>query len=186
MRALIGLWQFQRGWLRDLCPAVVAVAFSMSASPLEPALVVSLDRSTAPSGASTHVCALRGRSAVTEHNSREKGSATMIVIGIDSYKDTLAGCLIDTGQGTLEHREIPNTAEGHEELTGWAVTSGAHKVGMEGSSKYGRPASVVLGAAGVTVVEAVPADDNGSQTRSADPQQNRQNRRAGDRPDSRA
>ena len=30
MRALIGLWQFQRGWLRDLCPAVLAAALILS------------------------------------------------------------------------------------------------------------------------------------------------------------
>ena len=38
MRALIGLWRFQRGWLRDLCPAVGGGGFSMSASLLELAL----------------------------------------------------------------------------------------------------------------------------------------------------
>ena len=72
MRALIGLWQFQRGWLRDLCPAVVAVAFSMSVSPLEPALVVSLDRSVRHHSASTHFCAPQSHAAADTENLGER------------------------------------------------------------------------------------------------------------------
>ena len=43
-------------------------------------------------------------------------------IGIDSHKDTLAGCLIDAAGEAVEHRSIPNTAAGHAELVVWART----------------------------------------------------------------
>ena len=35
----------------------------------------------------------------------------MAVIGIDSHKDTLAGCLTDDAGRPVEHRSIPNCAE---------------------------------------------------------------------------
>lgn len=57
----------------------------------------------------------------------------MAVIGIDSHKDTLAGCLIDDAGTPIEHRELPNTAAGHAELVAWASAAGAERVGIEGS-----------------------------------------------------
>ena len=52
----------------------------------------------------------------------------MAVIGIDSHKDTLAGCLVDDAGRPVEHRSIPNCADGHAELVAWA-----HPVGASGS-----------------------------------------------------
>ena len=40
----------------------------------------------------------------------------MVVIGIDSHKDTLVGCLIDAVGRPLEHRSIANVSAGHREL----------------------------------------------------------------------
>ena len=56
----------------------------------------------------------------------------MIVIGIDSHKDILVGCLIDAAHNAVQHREISNTTEGHDELVAWAHTTEA-VVAIEGS-----------------------------------------------------
>ena len=79
----------------------------------------------------------------------------MTIIGIDSHKDILAGCLINATGKAVKHREIPNTAEGHGELVAWAHDVEATSA-IEGSGNYGRPAAEALTAAGVVVVE-VPA-----------------------------
>ena len=80
----------------------------------------------------------------------------MAVIGIDSHKDTLVGCLIDADERVVEHRDVPNSAHGHAELVTWAQTAGVERVGIEGSGNYGRPAAQALPAAGTTVVEVPP------------------------------
>ena len=80
----------------------------------------------------------------------------MAVIGIDSHKDTLVGCLIDADERVVEHRDVPNSLHGHAELVTWAQTAGVERVGIEGSGNYGRPAAQALLAAGTTVVEVPP------------------------------
>ena len=80
----------------------------------------------------------------------------MAVIGIDSHKDVLAGCLIDEACRPLEHRSIANTPAGHGELAGWAQGARVERVAIEGSGNYGRPAALALLAAGVEVVEVPP------------------------------
>ena len=75
----------------------------------------------------------------------------MAVIGIDSHKDTLVGCLIDADERVVEHRDVPNSAHGHAELVTWAQTAGVERVGIEGSGNYGRPAAQALLAAGTTI-----------------------------------
>lgn len=80
----------------------------------------------------------------------------MAVIGIDSHKDVLAGCLIDAAGQAVEHRSIANTAEGHAELVAWAQGAGARRVGIEGAGNYGRPATQALLGATVAVVEVPP------------------------------
>lgn len=80
----------------------------------------------------------------------------MRVIGIDSHKDTLAGCLIDDQGRPLEHRTIANTPAGHHDLIDWATAADAGRVGVEGSGNYGRPATLALIAADIEVVEVPP------------------------------
>lgn len=80
----------------------------------------------------------------------------MAVIGIDSHKDVLAGCLIDRSGRPAEHRNIANSVEGHAELVGWAMSMGVDRVAIEGSGNYGRPATLALTAAGIDVVEVPP------------------------------
>ena len=80
----------------------------------------------------------------------------MTVIGIDSHKDILAGCLIDATGKAVQYREISNTVEGHSGLIAWALSTEATRVAIEGSGNYGRPAAEALVKAGVAVVEVPP------------------------------
>ena len=80
----------------------------------------------------------------------------MIVIGIDSHKDTLTGCLIDQTGRQLEEHTFANTPGGHAQVVSWAQTSHTDRVAIEGSSNYGRPAALALVDAGVETVEVPP------------------------------
>ena len=80
----------------------------------------------------------------------------MMVVGIDSHKDTLAACAIDGAGRPQDYRSFGNTAAGHAEAVGWVGEFGAGRVAVEGSGSYGRPLSLVLAAAGVEVVEVPP------------------------------
>ena len=80
----------------------------------------------------------------------------MAVIGIDSHKDVLTGCLVDASGVSIEQRSIANTTAGHAELVAWARSAGVQRVGIEGAGNYGRPATVALIGAGVPVVEVPP------------------------------
>ena len=80
----------------------------------------------------------------------------MAVIGIDSHKDTLAGCLVTSSGEAIEHRSIANDGAGHAELVAWASAAGVQRVGIEGSGNYGRPATHALINAGIAVVEVPP------------------------------
>ena len=80
----------------------------------------------------------------------------MAVIGIDSHKDVLTGCLVDASGVSIKQRSIANTTAGHAELVAWARSAGVQRVGIEGAGNYGRPATVALIGAGVPVVEVPP------------------------------
>ena len=80
----------------------------------------------------------------------------MIVIGIDSHKDTLAGCLIDQTGRQLEEHTFANTPGGHAQVVSWAQTSDTDRVAIEGSGNYGRPVALALVDAGVETVEVPP------------------------------
>ena len=80
----------------------------------------------------------------------------MFVIGIDSHKDTLMGCVIDQALRPVETRCIPNTHRGFARLVAWAQKTGAGRVGIEGSGHYGRLAALALMEAGIKVVEVPP------------------------------
>ena len=75
------------------------------------------------------------------------------MIGIDSHKGILAGCLIGETQTALEHEQIPSTSQGCEDLVGWVQAAGVALVAVEGCGDYGYPAAVELLTAGVAVVE---------------------------------
>ena len=80
----------------------------------------------------------------------------MVVVGIDSHKDTLAACAIDTLGQVLEHRSFANTAVGHVRALGWVRSVGAGRVAIEGSGSYGRRFALVLAEAEVEVVDVPP------------------------------
>ena len=80
----------------------------------------------------------------------------MVVIGIDSHKDTLAGCLIDPAGRPLAHRSIANAAAGHRELVAWAQGAAVRRVAMEGSGSYRRAAALALLQGGIEVVDVPP------------------------------
>ena len=80
----------------------------------------------------------------------------MFVIGIDSHKDTLAGCLVDHLGTPLEYRNIANTPAGHRQLVDWVKNSNTARVAVEGSGTYGRPAAVAALSAGLDVREVPP------------------------------
>ena len=80
----------------------------------------------------------------------------MLVIGIDSRKDTLSACLVDHLGAALEYRTIANTPTGHRQLIDWAHTTNAARVAVEGSGTFGRPAAVAAMAAGLDIREVPP------------------------------
>ena len=76
--------------------------------------------------------------------------------GIDTHKDTLAVAVIDAAGRVIVRVEIPNDAAGFARL---AVLLGRHpvvRIGIEGSTNYGWPASMHLMDKGFTVVEVPP------------------------------
>ena len=80
----------------------------------------------------------------------------MMVIGIDSHKDVLMGCLIDEQTRPVEYRSVKNTPGGHSEVVSWVRSCGAGRVAVEGSGNYGRPLAQALAGAGFSVVEVPP------------------------------
>ena len=80
----------------------------------------------------------------------------MIVIGIDSHKDTLVGALVDRNGRLLECRSVPNTPKGCAQVVTWAQTTNTDRVAIEGSGNYGRPAALMLIEAGIQTVEVPP------------------------------
>ena len=80
----------------------------------------------------------------------------MMVIGIDSHKDVLMGCLINDKTRPVEYRSVQNTPRGHSEVVSWVRSCGAGRVAVEGSGNYGRPLAQALAGAGFNVVEVPP------------------------------
>lgn len=80
----------------------------------------------------------------------------MMVVGIDSHKDTLAGCVIDKVGRPLEYRSFANTRSGHRRALASVRQLDAGRVAIEGSGGYGRPLALVLVAAGIKVVDVPP------------------------------
>ena len=79
-----------------------------------------------------------------------------MVIGIDSHKDVLMGCLINNKTRPVEYRSVKNTPRGHSEVVSWVRSCGAGRVAVEGSGNYGRPLAQALAGAGFNVVEVPP------------------------------
>ena len=80
----------------------------------------------------------------------------MMVVGFDSHKDSLAGCVIDGAGRPQAYRSFGNTAAGHHKALGWVQDRGAGRVAIEGSGGYGRPLALALVSAGIEVVDVPP------------------------------
>ena len=80
----------------------------------------------------------------------------MFVIGIDSHKDTLTGCLITENGSPVEYRVFVNSSRGHTEVVSWVRESGTERVAIEGAGSYGRPVALTLLDTGIEVVEVPP------------------------------
>ena len=109
----------------------------------------------------------------------------MLVIGIDSHKDTLSACLVGPpghGPGVPDHRQT--TPAGHRQLVSWAQTTNAARVAVEGSGTFGRPLAVAAVGAGPGCPGGATAADRPLPPPGPYPDQNRPGRRVGDRPGS--
>lgn len=80
----------------------------------------------------------------------------MVVVGIDSHKQTLVGCAVDEAGRQLEYRSFENVAQGYREALRWIRELGVERVAIEGSGSYGRPLALALTRAGVGAVEVPP------------------------------
>ena len=80
----------------------------------------------------------------------------MVVVGIDSHKDTLAGCAIDEVGRAVDCRSFGNTAAGHAQALCWVRGLDTRRVAIEGSGGYGRPLALVLVVADLEVVDVPP------------------------------
>ncbi len=80
----------------------------------------------------------------------------MPTAGIDSHKDTLAGCVIDPTGRVVEHRTFSNTPAGYRRTQAWLQAHDVGRVGIEGSGSYGRPLALFLISVGCEVVEVPP------------------------------
>lgn len=81
----------------------------------------------------------------------------MASIGIDTHKDSLAGCLVDELGIALDERTIANDPAGHAELVAWIRgLTPAPRIGLEGSASFGAAAARTLAAAGFDVREVPP------------------------------
>ena len=110
----------------------------------------------------------------------------MMVIGIDSHKDVLMGCLIDNKTRPVEYRSVQNTPRGHSEVVSWVRSCGAGRVAVEGSGNYGRPLAQALAGAGFNVVEVPPQMTAHARKGAAYQYQERPHRCFVDRPDRRS
>ena len=78
-------------------------------------------------------------------------------IGIDTHRDTLAACALDTLGRPVAERTFANDRAGHAALAEWArsVAPGA-RIGVEGSSSFGAALARALLAAGLSAWEVPP------------------------------
>ena len=81
----------------------------------------------------------------------------MMVVGVDSHKDTLVCAVVDeTGRATGSG-SFPNTEPGHSDMLSWTQGMGSvARVGIEGSGSYGRGLAQLLVTSGGYVVVDVP------------------------------
>jgi hypothetical protein len=114
---------------------------------------------------------------------RDMEVLTMIGIGIDTHKATLAVSAVDELGRELDRTTVRNDRPGHAALARWVVRLGSERrVGIEGSGGFGAALAQALLTAGESVFE-VPPDPHGSRTPPpSQPRQERPGRCHRDRP----
>ena len=81
----------------------------------------------------------------------------MMVVGVDSHKDSLVCAVVDEAGRVVGFESFPNTGAGHEKVLSW--TRGLWsviRVGIEGSGSYGRGLAQLLVSSGHLVVDVPP------------------------------
>jgi transposase len=76
--------------------------------------------------------------------------------GVDTHKDTLAFAVVDPGGRPVVVCELPNDPDGYDRLGRLIHRHQVIRVGIEGSTNFGWPASMHLIDTGVDVVEVPP------------------------------
>ena len=86
----------------------------------------------------------------------------MMVVGVDSHKDSLVCAVVDQAGRGAGSGSFPNTAPGHEAMAAWVRQLGSvRRVGIEGSGSYGRGLAQLLVSAGWVVVDVPPQMTSG-------------------------
>ena len=81
----------------------------------------------------------------------------MMVVGVDSHKDSLVCAVADEAGRAVGSESFPNTAAGHEAMSAWLDGLGSvARVGIEGSGSYGRGLAQLLVSDGYAVVDVPP------------------------------
>jgi len=89
-----------------------------------------------------------------DQSSRDHTEVVHLFCGIDSHKDTLAGCLVDQTGRRLAAAGFANTPAGHRQLAAWLDRHGPTlRVGVEGGANLGAALARFLHDQGVDVRE---------------------------------
>ncbi len=81
----------------------------------------------------------------------------MMVVGVDSHKDTLVCAVVDEAGRAVGSESFQNTEAGHEAMLSWTRELGSGvRVGIEGSGSYGRGLAQLLVSHGASVVDVPP------------------------------
>lgn len=88
-----------------------------------------------------------------------QAQATIVVVGVDTHKDTHHGAVLDLNGQVLGDQEFPVTTAGYRQLLDWAAGFGVvDKFGIELTGSYGAGLTRFLTGAGVTVLEVNSTD----------------------------
>lgn len=88
-----------------------------------------------------------------------RAQATIIVVGVDTHKDTHHGAVLDLHGRVLSDREFPVTTVGYQQMLDWAAGFGViDKFGIELTGSYGAGLTRFLTERDITVVEVNSTD----------------------------
>lgn len=83
----------------------------------------------------------------------------VVVVGVDTHRDTHYAVVVDERGGELGGAEFPATGPGYADLVAWAGSFGQLvKAGVEGTGSYGAGLTAHLHSTGLAVVEVTSPD----------------------------